>query len=312
MISIRTIERAAGAKGWPRVPIHTLIVEGEAAWRRALSSYPPPTPGELRLLLEALGMSWLCDELVATPAAWSRLEAWIAAGSKVPSGDDLVRKLQFVGDDEVRNVVLRALHERIPPPVVAYLLESVLFSGVGWSAVGYMIRVAMPAGPLLTIIPLSGASRDPAIVLDISLHEAAHAYLMPAPGKDLIPAEAMHNERGAMLLKAAKRPDLMRDILAADFRDEEAADSLARAWGGKITCSAERGRDYTIATAQRLQQTYGRAETPAPNPAPVLLHGAAGPGGSWPRPPARVSRGARSFSAARSAAARRRRRVGRR
>jgi hypothetical protein len=79
---------------------------------------------------------------------------------------------------------------------------------------------------------------------------------MPEPEAP-IPAQHMFNEVGAMLLAAAKRPDLMRDLRRDSARDERAADALARDWGGHLDCTDERDRAHTLATARQLHVTHG-------------------------------------------------------
>jgi hypothetical protein len=252
--------------GHPRVRFSEhLTIEGAEGWRRVLEQSPSPTPPEERRLLELLlahaGVnldplpSWVCPELVATKAARDRLRAWVDADSVAPTADDLVRKLRYMGDSEIREVVLIALHERIPPCVVECVLDEFLFVGVGWSAGGYMMRVAAPPGPRLSLIPLSGASRDAEIVMDLVLHECAHGYTLSAP-KALIATESYYNECALELLRAARDDDRMREILEDQRHDERAADALARAWGGRLTCTDERATEYTKREAARLAAVY--------------------------------------------------------
>jgi hypothetical protein len=138
------------------------------------------------------------------------------------------------------------------------LLDKVLFLGVGWSARGYAITMAMPPGGTLRAILLNGASRDADVLLDIVLHEAAHHWTLPeltTPCR----AEDFFNETAVALLAAARRPDVMRELLLEQARDEKAADDLAATWGGRLRCSHERANSYTRAQARQLDETYGAA-----------------------------------------------------
>lgn len=243
----------AEAAGWPRVSIGTLTLEGETSWRKALGRWP--SPGEAKILLEGLGAPWVTEDLLATPAARGRLKRWFEAGGITPTPDDLVRRLRYLGDGELRSIVLMALHEHVPPPVVAFLLDHGLFVGVGWSARGWCCRVALPTEPV-AVIMVSGASRDWRAILDTCLHENAHAWLIPAPQTPLR-TEAVFNESAFALLAAAADPDLMRDVLRDEARVERQADALARQWGGRLSGTAERDNAHTRAEAGRLLATYG-------------------------------------------------------
>jgi hypothetical protein len=256
VISRSTIERAAGLRGWPRVSSLVGIEGGEADWRRVLYGCPPPAPAEEAAMLAGLGLPFLTDLLVATPAAWQRLESWLAAGARVPSADDLVRRLKFLGDTQVRDVVLKALHENIPPPAADYLLGNFLFMGTGWSTGGWCVRTAAPRGPVLSVVLLNGASRDPATVLDYMLHEGSHGWLLCDPPEP-IPAESLYNEMGAALLAAAKRSGGLRELLDDEGRDERLADALACEWGGKLSCTDLHDREGTLRELRQLQQLYG-------------------------------------------------------
>jgi hypothetical protein len=239
--------------GWPRVEYGALTIEGEPGWRDALRR---ASIAEHPRLLELLGAPWATSALLATPAARDRLGQWFAAGRPTPTPHDLVRRLRFLGDSEIRSVLLRALHERIPPAVVAFLLDRALFCGVGWSAGGWTIQAALPPGACAVIL-LSGSSHDEAAVLDLTLHEAAHAWLIETP-REPLRAEAVHNETAAALLAAAANTETMRGVLRASDAAERQADALAATWGGHLHCSPERDRAYTVHEAHRLSETYGK------------------------------------------------------
>lgn len=259
----------AADMGHPRVQVSEhLTIEGAEAWRRVLDHFPPTTPPEarrlLRLLLEHDGLAveagepapWLCPELVATAGGRDRFRAWCAVGRPTPDTYALVKGIRYLGDGEVRAIVMDVLQGVPPPTAWSALTEGWTFQGVGWSTAGWMIRVAAPpAGPVQTFVYISGASRSVAYVHDVALHEIAHAFLISTPQRP-VAAEALENERQFLVLKAAMNPELLDELLDEQRRAERSADALARAWGGRLTCSDERANDYTRREAACLAAVY--------------------------------------------------------
>ena len=212
--------------------------------------------GLLGVAVDGAVPAWMLDELVATTAARNRLRAWVAAGSIARTVDDIARRLMVIGDDEIAWIARNALLDRIPPPVVDFVLREVVVFGVGWSADGWSTRCAMPPGQVLNSILISGASRNAGEVLDVAKHEIAHAWLIESPA-DPVAVEEVLNRVDAGKLDAARDASEMETLLRRHDQFERQADALARTWGGHTDCAA-RDREHTIAAAHRLAERHGK------------------------------------------------------
>jgi hypothetical protein len=248
------LDETAEAAAWPRVEIGAMTLEGEGAWREAIGRAALPHRRQLR---EALGAPWATAPLVATAAARGRLRDWYNAGRPVPTAHDLVSRLRYLGDARIRDVALRAL-QRVPPPAVSFLLDNVMFCGVGWSAGGWTIQTTMAAGGPCVVVLLSGAGRDEAALSNLILHELSHAWLIPSPASPLRPDE-MFNANAASLMAAARSPEQMATWLRIEDVAERQADALAATWGAGVQHSAAHARKHTLAEAEHLTRTYGGA-----------------------------------------------------
>jgi hypothetical protein len=243
-----TLAVLAADLDYPRVRFSEhLELEGAAEWSRVLEHSPPLTPPEERRLLELLlahaGVnlgplpSWVCPELCATPSARERLRRWSAAGEQASSPDRIRARLAFVGDAEIRKLVVNALIERIPPPVVDHVLCCCWVLGVGWGANGWMSPAPPIPGTLpepLRLLLVSGHSRDAEETASIFGHEVGHSWTL-APTDPETAAEPMaeRRERDDVLTQLAVACGRLPEWIERDVRAERWAADCARAWGFK-------------------------------------------------------------------------------
>lgn len=171
-------------------------------------------------------IDWLHDELLSTEDARARLRSWIAAGRPVVAPEQLA----FVGDDEIRGVVHRALG-LIPPPVVHYLVTSCLVIEVGRSAKGFWCAFP-PFSTTPQLIAISGSNPDNVLVAGVFAHEGAHAWLEP---RDLpVPMTAEERlDRKQTLYRLADEWGFSVPYARAGVaeRRERRAAALAARWG---------------------------------------------------------------------------------
>lgn len=183
------------------------------------------------------GFEWLTAELVATEAARARLRAWFLAGTprraSGPSRAQIAERLQFIGDAEIRRIVLDVLMT-LPPVVVEHALRSAVFLGVGRESAGWITPLPIFASPETNrmMIVLNGQSDDLSLA-KTTAHEIAHLWLEPIPDAATVPPPA---ERMAPLQLAARlarewNVPIPRMAFDRRTRSEVCAVRLMRSWG---------------------------------------------------------------------------------
>jgi hypothetical protein len=224
---------AAEAAAWPTVQLHTLTIEGEAGWRKALCGCPRATPGEVVLLLEAVAMPWFGETLVVTEPARERLRAWVEAGSPITSPADV--PMVADGLDAELSDALTGL----PPPVLLHLARHAVVIAVGHQAEGYCVTPPPPrvdsteARRVLNIEWHVGADAE---FRGCVLHETAHHWLEAGPPlvREPLPLSAIREARQdrATLVRLGLEWNLLARVVAPETERELRAVALARAWGG--------------------------------------------------------------------------------
>ena len=227
----------ARAARFPRVWLGSMVIEGEAAWRRACFGSPAAIPRERLTLLRGLAKYHL---LVASEAGRQKLRFWLererATPSPLESQAELRARLSdevaFFGDIEMLPAVVDAL-VHMPRPVRDVVLGSVAFLGCGWSTHGFVIAsdFSWPDGRSRPrAVLLNGADHDLEWLQHVTRHEGAHAWLLPST--DLIPAVPA---RGHARVRELARTEGW--LAAADARtrhDELLAEALAICWGSDV------------------------------------------------------------------------------
>ncbi|HXF83148.1 MAG TPA: hypothetical protein VNN19_10390 [bacterium] len=197
--------------------------------------------------LMAGGPQWLTAALAATEAARERLRAWFVAEPRrasEPSRSEIAGRLQFLGDEAIRQVVLDVLFG-LPPVVVAFVLSSVVMLGVGRGSAGSTLTLSTKAttaaaeGYALKLILLDGHRSDQDLRVLIA-HEVAHAWLGALPRSEDMrqPAEGLAALRelgraAGEWAGAGPWPGLrvVRDLQEEQIRSERQAAALAASWG---------------------------------------------------------------------------------
>ena len=254
-LSASTTLTFAAAAGWPSVRLGVLELDSEDAWRRALESYPRPTVGELRSLVDDLGAPWACDALVATEAARARLGAWHLAGRPAASVD----RVTVAGDDSLTAAVHSVLR-RLPPPVLDHVRRNGIVLPVGRADAGFCLTLPPPAADATEArrLLVCGWFVDDARFAGTVAHEVAHHWLVRAPAVDLAPRSdadvAQAREDHETLLTLAAAWNLVDELTDPAELDEYQACRLAETWGfpqHAVRCARNASDHIRRAVAER-------------------------------------------------------------
>ena len=200
--------------------------------------------------------SWLGPELCASAPARARLRRWaVDAGSPVATGAMIRSRVAFVGDPDIRAIVVQALEERIPPPVVHHVLSVCWIFGVGWSTAGWnCVAPPLPSQPPepLQLINVAGHSGDGEDIAGTFAHEVAHSWVL-APSDALEELEPVQEreQRWRSLQQMAVAVGRLDVLFQLAMRNERRAAACARAWG--FTGRGANGEACALAARHRIR-----------------------------------------------------------
>jgi hypothetical protein len=166
--------------------------------------------------------------LVATEAARTRLRAWEAAGRPHFTDRDIGLRFRYQGSGRTLRLLRASLSSgAIAAPAVWHLVNRVATVAIGRGADGLCLAAPQSAVERQIIfMDLWG----PLEIVSLYKHEAAHAFLLPAPWRD-ITAEEEALALGPDAWKYVARHGVLADYVARNRQAEIDACALAKAWG---------------------------------------------------------------------------------
>jgi len=185
--------------------------------------------------------AWMCPELIPTEPAREKLKAWAQRTPRdkwdAPADPATVLvSLVCIGDHVLAHVTARTLAERLPAPVVDYLLTRVVFVALGVTVKGFC-SAPLPAQEKFVVGLSAGAAGDAGALdrfTNVVGHEAAHAWLMPQPDSDTVAATSfwMNCVHDLPINKVPAAALLAVNTERSGYaRDEKLAKMLAHCWG---------------------------------------------------------------------------------
>jgi hypothetical protein len=179
--------------------------------------------------------SWLSPELIATPAAVRKLQAWIASTPQpweVPADPDTVLLEQrAVGDMRVARALAQLLC-RLPPPLRGYSLSKICWVTAGLHVAGWCGPRPDMRRPRVWMIVLSARGFSEEKLTGLIVHELSHAWLLPEPAPGAVLSSAFEMDTALdspnVSLAALASVTAVRQVYQ---RNEVLADALTRRLG---------------------------------------------------------------------------------
>jgi hypothetical protein len=181
--------------------------------------------------------AWFRPSLISTPAARNRLRTWAETTPRPwpnPTPSEILAALCVIGDEYCAARIAGVCHQRLPLPVIYYVIQHVVIVATGIRALGFCSPPRLTSDLRHWLVVVASRGPDDPHFGDLIGHEVAHVWTLPAPRADQCCAGCVFASAVTDLelrhVPAAYRPTVIAAREVYD-RGENVARRLAASWG---------------------------------------------------------------------------------